>query len=78
MPCGAGARELAWNIVSTELQLLNGIASGSFSRDDGEMEGPPESMSELAEYYEELFGKRLESIRKLSAKKLSRYVFPLI
>jgi uncharacterized damage-inducible protein DinB len=73
-PSSRSARELAWHIVSTELQLLNGIASGSFSRDDGEMEPPPESMSKLAEYYEESFGKRLESIRKLNVKKLTNYL----
>jgi uncharacterized damage-inducible protein DinB len=73
-PSSRSARELAWHIVSTELQLLNGIASGSFSRDDGEKESPPESMSKMAEYYEESFGKRLESIRKLNFKNLTNYL----
>ena len=61
-------------IVSTELQLLSGIASGSFSRDDDDMESPPESMSQMAEYYEERFDKSLESIRKLNVKKLTNYL----
>jgi uncharacterized damage-inducible protein DinB len=73
-PNSRSARELAWHIVSTELQLLSGIASGSFSRDDDEMESPPESMSEMAEYYEERFGKSLESIRNLNFKKLTNYL----
>jgi uncharacterized damage-inducible protein DinB len=73
-PNSRSARELAWHIVSTELQLLSGIANGSFSRDDDEIEPPPESMSGLAEYYEERFGKRLESIRKLNSKKLTNYL----
>jgi uncharacterized damage-inducible protein DinB len=73
-PKSRSARELAWHIVSTELQLLGGIATGSFSRDDDEMETPPESMSKLAEYYEERFSKRLESIRKLNVKKLTNYL----
>ncbi|MGH9751445.1 MAG: DinB family protein [Blastocatellia bacterium] len=72
-PSSRSARELAWHIVSTELQLLGGIANGSFSRDD-EIESPPESISEMAEYYEERFGKRLESIRKLNVKKLTNYL----
>jgi len=73
-PNSRSARELAWHIVSTELQLLSGIASGSFSKDDDETEGPPESMSELAEYYENRFSKGLESIRKLNVKKLTNYL----
>src|SRR5262250_796630 len=67
-PNSRSARELAWHIVSTELQLLSGIVSGSFSRDDDGIEEPPASMSELAEYYESRFGKGLESIRKLNVK----------
>ena len=73
-PNSRSARELAWHIVSTELQLLSGIASGSFSRDDDDMESPPESMSQMAEYYEERFDKGLESIRKLNVKKLTNYL----
>jgi len=73
-PNSRSTRELAWHIVSTELQLLNGIASGSFSRDESETESPPNNISEMAEYYEERFGKRLESIRKLNAKKLTNYL----
>ncbi len=73
-PGSRSARELAWHIVSTELQLLRGIADGSFTRDDDEMESPPESMSELAEYYEERFSRRLESIRNLNSKKLTNYL----
>src|SRR5262245_65690698 len=70
-PNSRSARELAWHIVSTELQLLNGIASGSFSRDDDEMEYSPANMSELAEYYEERFGKWLESVKTLKIKKMT-------
>src|SRR5262245_24855289 len=70
-PNSRSARELAWHIVSTELQLLGGIASGTFSRDDDEMDPPPESMSEMAEYYEERFGKSLECIRTLNVTKLT-------
>jgi uncharacterized damage-inducible protein DinB len=73
-PNSRSARELAWHIVSTELQLLSGIASGSFSRDDEEVEEPPASMSELAEYYENRFDKGLETIRKLNVKKLTNYL----
>lgn len=73
-PSSRSARELAWHIVSTELQLLSGIANGSFSRDGVEIESLPESMSEMAKYYEEGFGKRLESIRKLNDKKLTNYL----
>jgi uncharacterized damage-inducible protein DinB len=73
-PSSRSARELAWHIVSTELQLLSGIASGTFSRDDDETESRPESMSQMAEYYEERFGKSLESIRKLNIKKLTNYL----
>jgi uncharacterized damage-inducible protein DinB len=73
-PNSRSARELAWHIVSTELQLLNGITSGSFSRDDDEVESPPENMSELAEYYEERFSKGLDSVRKLNIKKLTNYL----
>ena len=73
-PNSRSARELAWHIVSTELQLLSGIANGSFSRDDGEVESPPESMSDLAEYYEKRFSLRLESIRNLNVKKLTNYL----
>jgi uncharacterized damage-inducible protein DinB len=73
-PNSRSARELAWHIVSTELQLLNGIASGGFTRDEDELQGPPVSMSELAEYYENQFGSGLESIRKLNVKKLTNYL----
>src|SRR5215475_13413304 len=73
-PKSRSTRELAWHIVSTELQLLNGIASGSFSREDDETESPPNNISEMAEYYEDHFSKRLESIRKLNPKKLTNYL----
>jgi len=73
-PNSRSARELAWHIVSTELQLLSGIASGTFSRDDDDTESRPESMSQMAEFYEDRFGKSLESIRKLNVKKLTNYL----
>jgi uncharacterized damage-inducible protein DinB len=73
-PISRSARELAWHIVNTELQLLSGIASGTFSREDDETESPPGSMSQIAEYYEERFGRSLESIRKLNVKKLTNYL----
>jgi uncharacterized damage-inducible protein DinB len=73
-PKSRSARELAWHIVSTEIQLLGGIASGSFSRDDDEMQESPATMSELAEYYEREFSAGLESIRKLNVKKLTNYL----
>lgn len=72
-PKSRSTRELAWHIVNTELQVLNGIANGSFSRDD-ETDSPPNNLSEMAEYYEEHFTDRLESIRKLNPKKLTSYL----
>ncbi len=69
-PKSRSARELAWHIISTELQLLSGIASGSFSRDEDELQEPPDSMSELAEFYEQQFTSGLESVRRLNVKKL--------
>src|SRR5262250_3172866 len=62
-PKSRSARELAWHIVSTELQLLGGIASGSFSKEDDDGQDPPSNMSELAEFYERQFAGGLELIR---------------
>lgn len=73
-PSSRSARELAWHIVSTELQLLGGIVSGSFSRDEDELQEPPTNMSELTEFYENQFTSGLESIRKLNVKKLTNYL----
>src|SRR5262249_56048595 len=70
-PNSRSARELAWHIVNTELQLLSGIASGTFSRDDDETESPPESMTQMAEYYEARIGKSLESIRNPTVNNLT-------
>jgi uncharacterized damage-inducible protein DinB len=73
-PKSRSARELAWHIVSTEIQLLEGIASGSFTKDDDETQEAPTSMSEMAEYYERQFAGGLESLKKLNAKKLTSYL----
>lgn len=73
-PNSRSARELAWHIVSTELQLLNGIVSGSFLREEDDLQEPPVSMSDLAELYEDQFNARLESVRKLNVKKLTNYL----
>jgi uncharacterized damage-inducible protein DinB len=73
-PHARSARELAWHIVSTELQLLNGIASGKFSKDDDDLSDPPVNMSQMADYYEEHFTSWLESVRKLNVKKLTNYL----
>jgi uncharacterized damage-inducible protein DinB len=73
-PNARSARELAWHIISTELQLLNGIASGNFTRDEDELQEPPDNMSELADFYEDQFNSGLESVRRLNVKKLTNYL----
>ncbi len=73
-PNSRSARELAWHIVSTELQLLNGIARGSFSKEEDELQEAPTSMSELAELYENHFTSGLESVRRMNVKKLTNYL----
>ncbi len=73
-PKSRSARELAWHIVSTELQLLNGIACGVFTRDEDELQEPPVSMSELADFYEDQFSSGLDSVRKLNVRKLTNYL----
>ncbi len=73
-PKARTASDLARHIIDTELLLLDGIARGSFTRDEGERRELPREMSNLADYYERNFSSGLEAIRRLSVKKLTAYL----
>jgi uncharacterized damage-inducible protein DinB len=73
-PNARTARDLARHIIDTELLLLNGIARGAFERDEDERENLPNTLTEMADYYEEQFTAGLEAVRRLSVKKLTAYL----
>lgn len=68
------AREMACHIVSTELILINGIVSGAFSRSACDLPDPQMDLREMIAYYDDRFIEGIESIRKMTVKKLTSYL----
>lgn len=72
--CSRSAREMACHIINTELILMNGIISGTFNRSACDLPDPGMSMREMIAYYDDRFVEGIESIRKLTVKKLTSYL----
>lgn len=68
------AREMACHIINTELILINGIASGSFSRSACDLPDPQMDLKEMIAYYDDRFVEGIEAIRKMTVKKLTSYL----
>jgi uncharacterized damage-inducible protein DinB len=68
------AREVACHIINTELMLLNGIATGNFSRSACDLPDNELDMNELIAEYDDRFVQGIEAIRKLTVKKLTSYL----
>lgn len=65
------AREMACHIINTELILMNGIVSGSFSRSACDLPDPQMDMRDMIAYYDDRFVESIEAIRRLTVKKLT-------
>ena len=68
------AREMSCHIINTELILINGIASGSFSRSACDLPDPQMDLKEMIAYYDDRFVEGIEAIRKMTVKKLTSYL----
>jgi len=67
-------REMACHIINTELILINGIVSGSFSRSACDLPDPQMDLREIIAYYDDRFVEGMEGIRKITVKKLTSYL----
>ena len=65
------AREMACHIINTELILMNGIVSGSFSRSACDLPDPQMDMRDMIAYYDDRFVESIEAVRRLTVKKLT-------
>ncbi|MBS1789898.1 MAG: DinB family protein [Acidobacteria bacterium] len=68
------AREMACHIINTELILINGIVSGSFSRSVCDLPDPQMDLREMIAHYDDRFVEGIEAIRKITVKKLTSYL----
>lgn len=68
------AREMALHIINTELILINGIVSGTFSRSACDLPDPQMDLKEMIAYYDDRFVEGIEAIRKITVKKLTSYL----
>jgi uncharacterized damage-inducible protein DinB len=68
------ALDLAWHIVSTEMRFMDAVAAGGF---DFSPQPRPDSVGnsgDLAVWYTENFGPRLDKLTKLSNEQLAKVV----
>jgi uncharacterized damage-inducible protein DinB len=68
-PKARNAFELAWHIVSTEVQLLDEIADGKFSMEPRFQE--PKTVSEMLAWYESNLPRALGRVKALDEKHLT-------
>lgn len=69
-PKARNAFELAWHIVSSEVQMLDEIADGKFSLEPRFQE--PKTLNELRSWYETNLPRALGRVRALSEQQLTR------
>jgi uncharacterized damage-inducible protein DinB len=60
------ALELVWHTASADIWFLDGFLAGHFEMDDDTMPADFSNPEEIALWYEENFGPKLEEVQKLS------------
>src|SRR5512143_508690 len=68
-PKGRSAGELAWHILSVDVQFLNEIAEGEFHME--ERYKAPGTIAEMVAWYSKEFPAAIERIRKMTAEQLT-------
>lgn len=68
-PKGRSAGELAWHILSVDVQFLNEIAEGEFHME--ERYKAPSTIAEMVAWYAQEFPAAVERIRKMNAEQLT-------
>lgn len=71
-PKARNAFELAWHIVSTEVQMLDEIADAKFNMEPRFQE--PKTVSDMVSWYESNLPRALARVRALSEQQLSKPV----
>jgi uncharacterized damage-inducible protein DinB len=66
-PNSRSALELAWHIASADIWFLDGFLAGKFEMEDDTMPADISSAADIAAWYEDEFGAKLDKVAKLPA-----------
>lgn len=67
-PHARSAKELAWHIANSDVQFLDGIADQKFTT--GARENKPQTIAEIAEWYDENVKRGIARVQALTAEQL--------
>ena len=66
-PNGRSALELVWHIASSDIWFLDGFLAGKFEMEDDSMPADFSNAADIADWYGDEFGPKLDRVAKLSA-----------
>jgi uncharacterized damage-inducible protein DinB len=69
-PHARTAWELAWHLVNSDIQFLDGIAELKFNMETPEPKDKPKTVAELVSWYEQHYNRSAARVRALSAQQL--------